>query len=145
MLILSLLDERLGACVNYKYTDRDGYAENKLLGQDLNDMQDNQFVRGQLKYTDPSGNCDLNLAADYNEYKTGGQMIGVAGINPIGPAAAIPGLSNQLNNYVQTSSSRYDNYSQQVTQTYPGCYSHEAFGTLGYPAYLYADLDFLQP
>ena len=144
MLNLPLVDERLAARVNYKYTDRDGYAENKLLGQDLNDMQDNQFVRGQLKYTDPSGNWDLNLAADYNEYKTGGQMIGVAGINPIGPAAAIPGLINQLNNYVQTSSSWYDNYGQQVTQTYPGWYPHEAFEAFGYSATLNVDLGFAQ-
>lgn len=140
MVNVPLVDDRLAARVTYKYTDREGYARNKILGQDLNDMQDNQFVRGQLKYTDPSGIWDLTLAGDYNEYETGGQMMGLRGANPL----VLGARAVTLQPYIQTNSSFYDNYGQQLTQVNADFYPHEAFEAFGYSAKLNVDLGIAQ-
>ena len=140
MLNLPLVDEQLAARVVYKYLDHDGYGENKLLDRELNDMEDNHFIRGQLKYTAPSGNWDLTLSGDYNEFTDSGQVMALAGVNSIAPFAAIPGLVNSLRAIAQTSSTWHDNYGQDQTNVYPDFYAHQAFEQFGYSAHLNVDL-----
>lgn len=139
MMNIPLKEDVLAARLTYKFTERDGYGRNRLLGQDLNDMQDNHFVRAQLRYSDPSDIWDLVLSADYNKFKTGGQIMAFAGVNPRAPFAGIPGMVDLLRSYIQTSSTFYDNYGQQLTETWPDWYPHEAMEQYGASATLNVD------
>jgi iron complex outermembrane recepter protein len=136
MVNAPLVDDRLAARVFYRYTEHDGYADNKTIDQDQNDMQDNNFARGHIKYTDPSDKWDLTLSGDYNKFKTSGQAIALAGVNPIAPFAPIPGLVESLQQLVQTSSNFYDSYGSNSTSAYPGFYLHEKFKQWGTSATL---------
>jgi iron complex outermembrane recepter protein len=136
MVNAPLVDDRLAARIFYRYTEHDGYGDNKVTGQDLGDMKDNNLVRGHIKYSDPSGKWDLTLSGDYNDFETSGQIIALAGVNSIAPFAPIPGLVDGLRELQQTSGTWYDGHGTEARDVYPGFYLHEEFEQWGTSARL---------
>ena len=128
------LNENLAARIAVQHSEHDGYGENRNLGFDLGD-KDQDFARASLKYTDPGDRWDLTLTFDITQRDDNGQLSTFIGAPPIS-LINNPNIRAALGNlygftdftpYIADNNDFWENFGNESSNEFDG---HGVVGTL---------------
>lgn len=112
------ITDNLAGRIAYQHSEHEGYGDNEFLGKDnLLDSFDNDFVRGSLKYTAPSGNWDMTVVADHTKRESDGQLTVLTGVSPssfaTGYANARPPEGDVLQDYLSENTDFWSTFANE--------------------------------